>query len=88
MPDQLRELKNKLADAVRPVLTEVSKADLPEGATPTSLLAEVAAEFMVAEFVLTRSEQASCFQKLGHDIAGDLVEPKHYDRGQSLPQSK
>ncbi|WOH80350.1 hypothetical protein RX327_31770 [Bradyrhizobium sp. BEA-2-5] len=74
-----RPLKNMLADAVRSTLTEVSKADLPEGVSPSSLLAEVAAEFMVAERWLTRTDQAGHFEKLGHDIAGDLVEPRHYD---------
>jgi hypothetical protein len=28
--------------------------------------------------MLTRSEQACCFAKLGEEIAGDLIEPKHY----------
>ncbi|RTM14331.1 MAG: hypothetical protein EKK33_06725 [Bradyrhizobiaceae bacterium] len=83
MVDETRPLKNMLADAVRSALTEVSKADLAEGISPASLLAEVAAEFMVAERWLNRSDQAGHFQKLGHDIAGDLIEPKHYDDGNS-----
>ncbi|WP_454625732.1 hypothetical protein [Bradyrhizobium cenepequi] len=42
MVDETRPLKNMLADAVRSALTEVSKADLAEGISPASLLAEVA----------------------------------------------
>jgi hypothetical protein len=76
----MRVLKNKLADAVRDALTEVSKEELPEDTSPSSLLAEVAAEFMVAERLLTRSEQAQCFERLGNEIAGDLVEPKLYNQ--------